>query len=64
MKIKELLKEQKSQATVEYLYLTAFVIAIAAIAALLLQDIMTIQDQTRRKIDQYRDEVINKLVES
>ena len=39
----------------EYLYLTAFAVGIVAIIALLMNDIIAIQQRSRSKIQAYRD---------
>jgi len=53
----------KAQVSLEYLYLTAFVIGLAAISAILLQDILKIQGQARDEISVYRDDLIGRLTE-
>ena len=53
----------KAQVSLEYLYLTAFVIGLAAIAAILLQDILRIQGQARDDIAVYRDDLIGRVRE-
>ena len=54
---------EKSQASLEYLYLTAFVIGLVAVTAILLQDILRIQEQAKEKIMEYRDDFIGRVTE-
>ena len=58
-----MLEERRSQTSLEYLYLTAFVIGLAAITALLVQDVLSIQQQTKARIETYRNRVLNKILE-
>ncbi|MBN3037241.1 MAG: hypothetical protein JW834_02235 [Candidatus Diapherotrites archaeon] len=53
---------ERAQASLEYLYLTAFVIGLAAVTALLVQDILAIQNQAKNKICTYRAFVLSKIV--
>ena len=63
MQIKKFLKEEKAQASLEYLYLTAFVVALAAVAALLLQSILEVQEEVRAILQDYRDKILLKLTQ-
>ena len=56
-------KDTRSQTSLEYLYLTSFVIGLAAITALLVQDILVVQDQAKAKIEEYRNRIIDKIVQ-
>ena len=58
-----LLKEQKAQTSLEYLYLTAFVIGLAAVTALLVTDVLHIQNQAKDRVALARDSLINKLTQ-
>ncbi len=59
----KILEQEKSQASLEYLYLTAFVIGLAAVVAILIQNMLTIKDQAQNKIINYRKQIIDKLTE-
>lgn len=56
-----LFREQRAQTSLEYLYLTAFVIGLAAVTALLVNDVLSVQSQARNRIEVIRDKLINKL---
>ena len=58
-----LLEERRSQTSLEYLYLTSFVIGLAAITALLVQDILAIQKQAQGRIEGYRERVLLKITQ-
>ena len=58
-----LLREQKAQTSLEYLYLTAFVIGLAAITAILVTDVLHIQTQATDRVASIRDKLINKLIQ-
>lgn len=58
-----LLERERSQTSLEYLYLTAFVIGLAAVIAMLIQNMVTIKDTARDKIEVYRDDIIKKLTQ-
>lgn len=55
--LSRLLKEEKAQTSLEYLYLTAFSVGIIAIIAILLNDVMAIQERARSKVVNYKDQV-------
>ncbi|MCD4739722.1 hypothetical protein K8R43_00865 [archaeon] len=55
--MKSLLKEEKAQTSLEYLYLTAFAVGVVAIIAILINDVMTIQARAESKVNNYKDEV-------
>jgi len=55
--------EQKAQTSLEYLYLTAFVIGLAAITATLVTDVLHIQEQAKGRVAEIRDRLINKLTQ-
>jgi len=54
---------QKAQTSLEYLYLTAFVIGLAAITAMLVTDVLHIQDQAKGRVAEIRDKLIDKLTQ-
>ncbi|MFC2174663.1 hypothetical protein ACFLQ2_02225 [archaeon] len=56
-----LLREERAQTSLEYLYLTAFVIGLAAVTAVLVTDVMHIQEQARDRVADVRDKLIGKL---
>ena len=56
-----LLREERAQTSLEYLYLTAFVIGLAAITAILVTDVMSIQGQAQERVAEARDKLIGKL---
>ncbi|MCK4327975.1 MAG: hypothetical protein KAW41_05950 [Candidatus Diapherotrites archaeon] len=58
-----LLREERAQTSLEYLYLTAFVIGLAAITAVLVTDVMNIQAQARDRVADIRDRLIGKLTD-
>jgi len=58
-----LASEEKGQTSLEYLYLTAFVIGLAAVTALLVTDVLQVQEQAREKLIEYRNRVLLKLIE-
>ncbi len=47
----------------EYLYLTAFVIGLAAITAMLVTDVLHIQEQAKARVAEIRDRLIDKLTQ-
>jgi hypothetical protein len=55
--------DEKAQAALEYLYLTAFVIGLAAITALLVQDVLVVQNQAKAKIVNIREAIIDKAAQ-
>lgn len=55
--------DEKSQTSLEYLYLTSFVIGLAAITALLVQDIIAIQEQAKEKITDYRERLLRRIIQ-
>lgn len=55
--LSELLKEEKSQTSLEYLYLTAFAVGIVAVIAILINDVMAVQKRAESKVMNYKDEV-------
>ncbi len=55
--LSDLLREEKSQTSLEYLYLTEFAVGIVAIVAVLINDVMAIQKRAESKVMNYRDEV-------
>ena len=56
-------REQKAQTSLEYLYLTAFVIGLAAITAMLVTDVLHIENQAKSRVSDIRDRLINKLTQ-
>ncbi len=56
-----LLREEKAQTSLEYLYLTAFVIGLAAITAFLVTDVLAIQNQAKDRVGNIRAELIGKI---
>lgn len=54
-------REQTAQTSLEYLYLTAFVIGLAAVTATLVTDVLHIQQQAKDRVAEIRDRLINKL---
>jgi len=56
-----LLREERAQTSLEYLYLTAFVIGLAAVTAILVTDVMSIQGQAQERVAEARDKLIGKL---
>lgn len=55
--LSKLLPEEKSQSSLEYLYLTAFAVGIVAIVAILLNDVLAIQERAKNKVIAYKKEV-------
>ena len=53
--------EQRSQSSLEYLYLTAFAVGIVAIVAILLNDVLAIQERAKNKIIAYKSEVFRMI---
>jgi hypothetical protein len=58
-----LLREQRAQVSLEYLYLTAFAVGLAAVTAILVTDVLHIQDQARDRVADVRNRLINKLTQ-
>ena len=56
-------REERAQSSLEYLYLTAFVVGLAAITAILVTDVMAIQGQAKDRVAGIRDKIINKLTD-
>jgi nitrogen regulatory protein PII-like uncharacterized protein len=54
---KSLSSEEKAQTSLEYLYLTAFTVGIVTIVALLINDVIAIQDRAKNKVASYRTEI-------
>jgi multisubunit Na+/H+ antiporter MnhC subunit len=57
-----LASDERGQTSLEYLYLTAFVIGLAAVTALLVTDVLQVQEQAKDKLVDYRDRVLNKVL--
>jgi multisubunit Na+/H+ antiporter MnhC subunit len=57
-----LASDERGQTSLEYLYLTAFVIGLAAVTALLVTDVLQVQEQAKQKLVDYRDRVLNKVL--
>lgn len=55
---------QRAQASLEYLYLTAFVIGLAAVTALLVTDVLRIQGQAKDRVADVRDRLLAKLTKT
>lgn len=55
--LSDLLEEEKAQTSLEYLYLTAFAVGTVAVIALLINDVLTIQERAASKVSNYKDEV-------
>lgn len=55
--LSELSREEKSQTSLEYLYLTGFAVGIVAIVAVLVNDVMAIQQRAESKVMNYKDEI-------
>ncbi len=54
---------QRAQTSLEYLYLTAFVIGLAAITAMLVTDVLHIQEQAKARVAEIRGRLIDKLTQ-
>jgi len=57
-----LLRERRAQTSLEYLYLTAFVVGLAAVTALLVTDVLHVQRQATDRVEEVRSKLITKLV--
>ncbi|MCD6414078.1 MAG: hypothetical protein J7L23_00425 [Candidatus Diapherotrites archaeon] len=57
----ELVSEEKSQSSLEYLYLTAFAVGIVAVVAILLNDILSIQERAKNKVIAYKEDVFRMI---
>ncbi len=57
-----LASDERGQTSLEYLYLTAFVIGLAAVTALLVTDVLQVQDQAREKLVDYRNRLLLKIL--
>ncbi len=55
--------DDRGQTSLEYLYLLAFVVGLAAVVALLVNDVLAIQQRAEGKIEYYRDHILGKLLE-
>ncbi len=55
--------DDRGQTSLEYLYLTAFVIGLAAVTALLVTDVLQVQEQAREKLIYYRDRLLLKILD-
>ena len=53
--------DDHGQASLEYLYLLAFVVGLAMVAALMINDILAIQTRAKNKITMYRNHILGKI---
>ncbi len=54
--------DDRGQASLEYMYLLAFVVGLAAVVALMVNDVLAIQQRAQGKIDYYRQHILGKLL--
>ncbi len=54
--------DDRGQTSLEYLYLLAFVVGLAAVVALLVNDVLAIQQRAKGKIEMYRNHILGKLL--
>ncbi len=54
--------DDRGQTSLEYLYLLAFVVGLAAAVALLVNDLLAIQSRAKTKLDYYRAHILGKIL--
>ena len=54
--------DDRGQTSLEYLYLLAFVVGLAAVVALMINDVLAIQQRAQGKITYFRNHILGKLL--
>ena len=54
--------DDRGQTSLEYLYLLAFVVGLAAAVALLVNDLLAIQSRAKTKLEYYREHILGKIL--
>ncbi len=53
--------DDSGQSSLEYMYLLAFVVGLAAVVALVVNDVLAIQQRAQSKITYYRNHVLGSI---